>query len=196
MNFQHIRNYYCNKIVNIIVVAAFLIFIIFIIFTAGICSGFQGLPVSTVPTSSMLGKKLEESESSKRKNTKKETKTTLNEKIASLGKSMLASTTALSTKKIGWGIKRNDNHEQPDLGAENKKLIEKFNGLAMGNSESKYIYLTFDIGYEGGFTNQILDTLKENNVPATFFITGQFVKTNPEIIERMIKEGHIVGNHF
>ena len=65
----------------------------------------------------------------------------------------------------------------------------------MGNSESKNIYLTFDIGYEGGFTNQILDTLKENNVPATFFITGQFVKTNPEIIERMIKEGHIVGNH-
>lgn len=198
MNFQHIKNYYCNKIVNIIVVGVFLIFILFIIFTAGICSGFQGLPVSAVPVSSMLGEKVEEREQKENENSikkEKENKTTLKEKIASFGKSMLASTTALSTKKIGWGIKRNDNHDQPDLGAENKRLIEKFNGLAMGNSESKNIYLTFDIGYEGGFTNQILDTLKENNVPATFFITGQFVKTNPEIIERMIKEGHIVGNH-
>ena len=57
------------------------------------------------------------------------------------------------------------------------------------------IYLTFDVGYEGGYTERILDILKDNQVPAAFFITGQFVKTNPEIIQRMIDEGHIVGNH-
>lgn len=153
MNFQHIRNYYCNKIVNIIVVAAFLIFIIFIIFTAGICSGFQGLPVSAVPTASMLNgnHSFENGATTNKKtdgkvtnnktvsNDKKTTtkKTTLNEKIASMGKSMLASTTALSTKKIGWGIKRNDNHEQPDLGAENKKLIEKFNRTCNGKQRKQ-----------------------------------------------------------
>ena len=138
MNFQHIRNYYCNKIVNIIVVAAFLIFIIFIIFTAGICSGFQGLPVSAVPTASMLNGN-HSFENGAASNDKKTTtkKTTLNEKIASMGKSMLASTTALSTKKIGWGIKRNDNHEQPDLGAENKKLIEKFNRTCNGKQRKQ-----------------------------------------------------------
>ena len=105
------------------------------------------------------------------------------------------SNNVLSTKKIGWGIKRSDNHEQPDLGATNKKIIDEFNGIAMGNSEKKYIYLTFDVGYEGGYTEKILDTLKENNVKAAFFITGQFVKTSSNIIQRMIDEGHIVGNH-
>ena len=102
---------------------------------------------------------------------------------------------ALSTKKIGWGIKRGDNHNQPDLGLENKTIIEKFNGLAMGNKDSKKIYLTFDLGYEGGYTNQILDVLKDKNVKAAFFITGQEIKTNPEIIQRMINEGHEIGNH-
>ena len=55
--------------------------------------------------------------------------------------------TVLSNKKIGWGI-RNDNHEQPDLGATNKKLIDENNDIAMGNNNEKYVYLTFDEGYE------------------------------------------------
>lgn len=102
---------------------------------------------------------------------------------------------ALSTKKIEWGIKRGKNHAQPDLGAENIRIINEFNGMAMGNAESKKIYLTFDLGYEAGYTEKILDVLKENKVPATFFITGQYVKTSGDIIKRMIDEGHIVGNH-
>ena len=102
---------------------------------------------------------------------------------------------ALSTKKIEWGIKRGKNHAQPDLGAENLRIINEFNGMAMGNAESKKIYLTFDLGYEAGYTEKILDVLKENKVPATFFITGQYVKTSGDIIKRMIDEGHIVGNH-
>ena len=65
----------------------------------------------------------------------------------------------------------------------------------MGNNADKYIYLTFDEGYEAGYTSQILDTLKENNVKATFFITAHYLNTQPELVKRMIDEGHIVGNH-
>lgn len=102
---------------------------------------------------------------------------------------------ALSSKKIEWGIKRGDNHEQPDLGSKNRELIEKYNGMAMGNSEQKYIYVTFDLGYEAGYTESILDTLKQNNVPATFFITAHYVNSASDIVKRMIDDGHIIGNH-
>ena len=101
----------------------------------------------------------------------------------------------LSNKKIGWGIKRNDNHEQPDLGSNNKKLIDENEDIAMGNKEDKFVYLTFDEGYEAGYTPQILDVLKENDVKAAFFITGHYLNTKPELVKRIIDEGHIVGNH-
>ena len=103
--------------------------------------------------------------------------------------------TVLSNKKIGWGIRRNDNHEQPDLGSNNKKLIDENEDIAMGNKEDKFVYLTFDEGYEAGYTPQILDVLKENDVKAAFFITGHYLNTKPELVKRMIDEGHIVGNH-
>lgn len=105
------------------------------------------------------------------------------------------STEALSNTKIGWGIKRNDNHEQPDLGSKNKELIDQYNGIAMGNSQDKYVYLTFDEGYEAGYTSKILQTLEENNVKATFFITAHYVNTNSELVQEMIDDGHIIGNH-
>jgi len=105
------------------------------------------------------------------------------------------STTALSNKKIGWGIKRAENHEQPDLGSSNLKLLQEYDGIAIGNKDDKYVYLTFDNGYEAGYTSKILDTLKENNVPAAFFITGHYLNSQPELVKRMIDEGHIVGNH-
>lgn len=108
---------------------------------------------------------------------------------------VVETSSTLSNEKIGWGIKRNDNHTQPDLGARNKELIDKYNGIAMGNSEKNYIYLTFDCGYEAGHTARILDSLKEKNVQATFFITAHYLNTAPELVQRMIDEGHIVGNH-
>ena len=109
--------------------------------------------------------------------------------------SQIVSSTNLSNKKIGWGIKRNNNHQQPDLGKENRKILEENKGIAMGNNEKKYIYLTFDEGYEAGYTKQILETLKENEVKATFFITAHYLNTQPELVKQMIDEGHIVGNH-
>lgn len=98
-------------------------------------------------------------------------------------------------KKIGWGIKRNDNHEQPDVGSMNKKILEENGGICLGNSEKKTIYLTFDEGYEAGNTSKILETLKNNNIKAAFFITAHYVNTQPELVKQMIDEGHIVGNH-
>jgi peptidoglycan-N-acetylmuramic acid deacetylase len=101
----------------------------------------------------------------------------------------------LNNKKINWGIKRAKDHKQPDLGAKNKELIEKYNGIAMGNSKDKYVYLTFDEGYEAGYTKDILKTLKDNNVKACFFITAHYLNTEPELVKQMIEEGHTIGNH-
>ena len=107
----------------------------------------------------------------------------------------IESSSNLSNKKIEWGIQRKNNHEQPNLGKNNVELINKYNGIALGNSEKKYIYITFDLGYEAGYTEKILDALKENNVKGVFFITAHYVNTAPELVQRMINEGHIVGNH-
>ena len=102
---------------------------------------------------------------------------------------------SLSNSKIGWGIKRSDNHEQPDVGTKNKEIMDKYNGIYMGNKEKKIVYLTFDLGYEAGYTSKILEILKNNNVKATFFITAHYVNTQPDLVKQMIDEGHIVGNH-
>ena len=101
----------------------------------------------------------------------------------------------LSNKKVCWGIKREDNHKQPDVGSANKTLLEKYGGLCMGSSDSKKVYLTFDSGYEAGYMEKILEVLKQNDVKACFFITAHYLNTHPELVQRMIDEGHIVGNH-
>ena len=101
-----------------------------------------------------------------------------------------------SNQKIGWGIKRNDNHEQPDLGSKNKRIIDENNGIAMGSKEYKYVYLTFDEGYEAGHTEKILEVLKQNDIKATFFITAHYVNTQPDLVRKMIEEGHTIGNHI
>ena len=106
-----------------------------------------------------------------------------------------SSTGVVSDKKIEWGIKRGDNHEQPDLGSENRRIIDQYEGISIGNSEKPYIYLTFDCGYENGFTPKILDVLKKKKVPAAFFVTKPFIRENPDLVKRMKKEGHVVGNH-
>ena len=105
------------------------------------------------------------------------------------------SASSVSEKRIGWGIKRSNNNEQPDLGSVNKKIIDTYEGIAMGNKNSKYVYLTFDNGYEAGYTPKILAVLKENQVPATFFITAHYLNTASDLVKQMIDEGHTVGNH-
>lgn len=97
------------------------------------------------------------------------------------------------THNHSYGVSKNGvPHE---ISVNNQKLYEKYGALCLDTSGDKVIYLTFDCGYENGCTEKILDTLKEKEVPAAFFVTLPNVKENPELIARMIKEGHIVGNH-
>ena len=101
----------------------------------------------------------------------------------------------ISSKKIEWGVKRNKEHKQPDVGEDRRKILEENNGICLGNKDEKNIYLTFDEGYEAGYTSKILEILKENDVKAAFFITAHYLNTNEELVKQMIEENHIVANH-
>jgi len=75
------------------------------------------------------------------------------------------------------------------------KFVYDYGAYSAGDPNEKIIYLTFDEGYENGYTAGILDTLKKHNVRAAFFVVGHYVKTNPELVLRMAAEGHLVCNH-
>ena len=115
--------------------------------------------------------------------------------VIQLNTNIIQPTSVGSEKTIGWGIKRASNNMQPDVGASNKKILEENGGICLGKDTEKVIYLTFDEGYEAGYTSRILDVLKENEVKATFFITSHYLNTTSDLVQRMIDEGHIVGNH-
>ncbi|MDR1754291.1 MAG: polysaccharide deacetylase family protein [Eubacterium sp.] len=101
----------------------------------------------------------------------------------------------IDNKKIGWGLgpDRNSSGRPLDAEAANEKY-QIYNARFIEKDENK-IYLTFDEGYENGFTPSILDTLKEKKVKATFFVTYDYCKNHPELVKRMANEGHTVGNH-
>jgi len=104
----------------------------------------------------------------------------------------------VTAKKGRWGVSFSGfdaNAGTPPRGNECADYLLQFDAYYVGNSNEKAIYLTFDAGYENGFTEGMLDTLKKHDVPATFFLVGTYIKNNPKIINRMIKEGHIVANH-
>lgn len=82
-----------------------------------------------------------------------------------------------------------------EISVDFQKVYDKYNAFCLDTSGEKVIYLTFDCGYENGCTNEILDVLKEKEVPAAFFVTLPYLKSAPEVASRMILEGHVVGNH-
>lgn len=96
------------------------------------------------------------------------------------------------SKAQSFGVGKIVNHQRPMLPY--KKLIEQNKGYYIGPDE-KSVFLTFDCGYENGYTSSILDTLKENDTKAAFFITGHYLNTNSDLVKRMKDEGHIIGNH-
>lgn len=93
-----------------------------------------------------------------------------------------------------WGLSFPEKGKTPTGNATSGEL-SKYDAFYAGDPDKKVIYLTFDAGYENGNTAPILDALKEHHVPATFFVVGNFLKENPDLIKRMQQEGHIVGNH-
>lgn len=101
----------------------------------------------------------------------------------------------LDNTLIPWGLKLNTTHTVPEVPAKVKALLDKYSGYYVGDTSSKVIYLTFDEGYENGYSGKILDTLKANNVKAAFFVTKPYITQNKDLIKRMVNEGHLVGNH-
>ncbi len=100
----------------------------------------------------------------------------------------------LSNDKIAWGLKKVKG-EKPEVPESITKTLSEFDGVYLSKSGGKNLYLTFDEGYENGYTGQILDVLKKTQTPAAFFITGDYLKNEAELVKRMVDEGHIVGNH-
>lgn len=109
-----------------------------------------------------------------------------------------ANTRGLSTavKNHSFGVAKDSKPHQVSIDSQAYFDSKAFNAITYdAKSTEKVLYLTFDCGYENGYTFDVLDTLKAKNVSAAFFCTLDHIKSEPELIARMIKEGHIVGNH-
>lgn len=103
---------------------------------------------------------------------------------------------ALQTEPFHFGFKKSRGGKLPSIAEEGfMPILKNHQAIFLGNTEKKELYLTFDNGYENGNTGQILDVLKEMKVPAIFFVTGHFVKEQPDLVKRMANEGHLIGNH-
>ena len=103
--------------------------------------------------------------------------------------------TAASSEAVGnWGLGFQKDGTRPTANATIDEL-KKYNAHYAADTRKKKIYLTFDCGYENGNTGKILDALKKHHAKATFFMVGNFITSNPELVKRIQKEGHIAGNH-
>ena len=101
-----------------------------------------------------------------------------------------------NTEKVCYGQGYETDTENRPVGSlQAQEKYGEYGGVFIGSKDDKTIYLTFDEGYENGCTGRILDILKSKNVKATFYVTLDYVKSSPELVSRMINEGHEVGNH-
>lgn len=106
-----------------------------------------------------------------------------------------ASVSELSTKEYNWYFKHVKNGEPPQAPPETAHFISKYDTYYLGDTSKKELYLTFDEGYENGYTAPILDVLKKHNVKAAFFVVKPYIDSNPDLVKRMVAEGHLVCNH-
>ena len=102
--------------------------------------------------------------------------------------------TSASVQSASWGLSFQEEGKRP-AGNATIDDLKQYNAYYASNTDEKILYLTFDAGYENGNTPAILEALKKHQAPAVFFAVGNFIKDNPDLIKRMITEGHIVGNH-
>ena len=108
---------------------------------------------------------------------------------------MAGAYSSYDNKKNAWGFVRKPDGKTPEFYGPHAKVLDDYEGIYIGNTEEPVIYLTFDEGYENGYTEKILDVLKETEVPAAFFVVKPYITQNPDIIKRMNDEGHLVCNH-
>lgn len=93
-----------------------------------------------------------------------------------------------------WGLSFRTEGAAP-MGTAGSAQLQKYDAVYLGDTTKKVIYLTFDAGYENGCTEKILDALKKHNAPAAFFLVGNYLEQNSDLVQRMVDEGHTVGNH-
>lgn len=93
-----------------------------------------------------------------------------------------------------WGLSFQEEGKSPVANA-TADYLKQFDAYYAADTQDKILYLTFDAGYENGNTAAILDALKKHNAPATFFLVGNYLTTSPDLVRRMVAEGHTVGNH-
>ena len=98
---------------------------------------------------------------------------------------------------IDWFFIPNNDFRTPEINDKLNFKLSDYNAVYNGPKSPKYksLYLTFDEGYENGYTDQILDVLKEKNVKAIFFVTSHYIVYSPDTVKRMVDEGHVVANH-
>ncbi|MBQ6820051.1 MAG: delta-lactam-biosynthetic de-N-acetylase [Clostridium sp.] len=97
--------------------------------------------------------------------------------------------------ELNWYFVNREKGKTPEQPKESAEYLSEYDGYYVGDTNSKVLFLTFDQGYENGNTSKILDILKEEQVPAAFFVVKPYITQQPEIVKRMHKEGHLVCNH-
>ena len=102
--------------------------------------------------------------------------------------------TSSAAQSTGWGLSFQEEGKRP-AGNASIDDLKQYNAYYAGDTDQKIIYLTFDAGYENGNTPAILDALKKHQAPAVFFVVGNFIKDNPDLIRRILADDHIIGNH-
>jgi peptidoglycan-N-acetylmuramic acid deacetylase len=109
-------------------------------------------------------------------------------------KNVYVTETLKETSCENWGLGFHQDG-QPPTAAATPEQLKKYDAYYIGDTSKKVIYLTLDAGYENGYTSTILDTLKKHNVKVTFFLVGNYIITSPDLVKRMVNEGHNVANH-
>lgn len=99
-----------------------------------------------------------------------------------------------AVETAAWGLNFRTEGSAP-IGSASSRALADYDAVYMGSEDEKVIYLTFDAGYEAGYTASILDTLAKHEVPAAFFLVGNYLEQEPELVQRMVSDGHTVGNH-
>ena len=102
--------------------------------------------------------------------------------------------TCRAVEANSWGLSFPEPGQAP-VGNATQDALAQYDAAFLGPTDQPVIYLTFDAGYENGCTEPILEALAKHGVKAAFFVVGNYIEQNPDLVRRMLREGHIVGNH-